>query len=302
MRVSFNKFRLLLAATLAFGAPISAAPPAAAPAPEPRPAMWLLSDADTKIYMLGTVHILPPGFKWRSAALDKVVAEADELVVETYMEPGTEEALFARAMILKEPEPILGRVPADKRARLAAAIKESELPEEAFDMIPTWLGAVVLGIEDLLGSLGVDEVDDAPGVEDILEEDFRKAKKPIRSVEDFMTVLTALNDLPEEVQVQMLMESIAAETKPTKEDADEEHKLWVTGEVEALMLDTFADMPPAMLDVLVTRRNAAWTEWLQKRLEQPGTVLFAVGTGHLAGPQSVQNMLAKKGLTARRIH
>jgi uncharacterized protein YbaP (TraB family) len=30
-------------------------------------------------------------------------------------------------------------------------------------------------------------------------------------------------------------------------------------------------------------------------------VLFAVGAGHLAGPDSVQKMLAAQGLTARRV-
>jgi hypothetical protein len=27
----------------------------------PSPAVWLLEDADTRIYMIGTVHMLPPG-------------------------------------------------------------------------------------------------------------------------------------------------------------------------------------------------------------------------------------------------
>ena len=49
--------------------------PAAAARAEPRPALWLLADEDTQIYMFGTIHILPPGFRWRSTALDKAVGE-----------------------------------------------------------------------------------------------------------------------------------------------------------------------------------------------------------------------------------
>ncbi len=53
--------------------------------------------------------------------------------------------------------------------------------------------------------------------------------------------------------------------------------------------------------VLVRRRNAAWTLWLEERLKKPGTLLFAVGAGHLAGRESVQAMLAKRGLQVKRI-
>ena len=56
---------------------------AIAQAYEPDPAVWLLQDEDTKIYLFGTVHVLPEGFRWRSARLDRIVAEAEELVIES---------------------------------------------------------------------------------------------------------------------------------------------------------------------------------------------------------------------------
>ena len=49
------------------------------------------------------------------------------------------------------------------------------------------------------------------------------------------------------------------------------------------------------------QRNRNWARWLQQRMERPGTVLFAGGAGHLAGPESVQRMLAERGIQARRI-
>ena len=50
---------------------------------EPSPALWRLADEDTTIYMFGTIHVLPQGFRWRSAQFDAVLAEADTLVLET---------------------------------------------------------------------------------------------------------------------------------------------------------------------------------------------------------------------------
>jgi uncharacterized protein YbaP (TraB family) len=54
-------------------------------------------------------------------------------------------------------------------------------------------------------------------------------------------------------------------------------------------------------DVLIRKRNIAWADWLAKRLEQPGQLLVAVGAGHLAGPDSVQKQLAKRGIKVTRV-
>src|SRR5437870_6571032 len=56
--------------------------PVARPQSEPRPAIWLLSDADTRIYLFGTVHVLHPGLRWRSATFDRIARDAQELVLE----------------------------------------------------------------------------------------------------------------------------------------------------------------------------------------------------------------------------
>jgi uncharacterized protein YbaP (TraB family) len=61
------------------------------------------------------------------------------------------------------------------------------------------------------------------------------------------------------------------------------------------------EMSPELRDVLMRKRNAVWADWIQKRLAEPGTIFIAVGAGHLAGPDSVQHMLEKKGIKPRRL-
>jgi hypothetical protein len=286
------------------GDAVPAAKAPAAPQPEPRPALWLLADDDTKIYMFGTIHVLPPGFRWRSAALEKAVGESAELVVETYEPPGAEAGAEAAAAFFAErPVPLLQRVPKKKRKALKAAIEESGLPAPMLDRMHSWAAAMTLGIAQMLSEYGVDDPDDAPGVEDVLEETFRKAGKPILSVEDGNAVLASMSALPEAVQVQLLLEAIAP--APAEKNGGSESIVgeadWVAGRSEALDLELGQDFPPALFDVLVRRRNAAWTLWLEERLKKPGTLLFAVGAGHLAGRESVQAMLAKRGLKVKRI-
>lgn len=273
----------------------------AAVQPEPRPALWLLADEDTRIYMFGTVHVLPPGFRWRSAALDKAVAESAELVVETYEAPGAEPGLEEAAGFFAERSvPILERVPKKKRKRLKAAVEASGLPMPMLDRMHSWAAAMSLGIAQMLNEYGVEDPSAAPGVEDVLEEVFRGAGKPIHSVEDGNAVLASMSALPEAVQVQLLIDAVA----PVGEGgsaADVGEADWVAGRPEALDMEDDPGIPPALFDVLIRRRNAAWTLWLEERLKKPGTLLFAVGAGHLAGRESVQAMLAKRGLAVKRI-
>jgi hypothetical protein len=283
------------------GEPAKQAPPAQ---PEPRPALWLLADEDTRIYMFGTIHMLPPGFRWRSAALDKAVGEASELVVETYDPPGTDTgAQAAAAFFADKPVPILQRVPRKKRKPLKAAIAASGVPLPVLDRMHSWAAAMTLGVAQMLSEYGVDDPDDAPGVEDVLEEAFRGAGKPISSVEDGNAVLASMSALPEAVQTQLLLEAIAPPRGGDGEDAAPEvgEAEWVAGKAEALDLADEPDFPPALYEVLVRRRNAAWTLWLEDRLKKPGTLLFAVGAGHLAGRDSVQAMLEKRGLSVKRV-
>ncbi|MDQ3140197.1 MAG: TraB/GumN family protein, partial [Pseudomonadota bacterium] len=78
---------------------------------------------------------------------------------------------------------------------------------------------------------------------------------------------------------------------------------WLSGDVAAIAhtFDTELKQAPELRDVLIVKRNAAWAQWIDDRLEQPGTVMVAVGAGHLAGSDSVQAMLKTRGIEARRL-
>lgn len=307
--LTFLKPAWLLPLTLLAAAPAAAAAKetaagkaAPAPQPEPRPALWLLADEDTRIYLLGTIHVLPPGFRWRSAAVDKAAVESAELVVETYTPPGEEPGFESiTGFFADNPVPILDRVPKDKRKPLEAAIEASGLPLPMLDQMHSWAAAMTLGIAQMLGEYGIDDPTEAPGVEDVLEAQFREAGKPIRSVEDPDAVFASLAALPQAVQTQLLLETIEPAPEPPNGASGAEELEWVAGHDEALDLEKEPGFPPALFDVLVRKRNAAWTIWLEERLKQPGTLLFAVGAGHLAGRESVQAMLASRGLRVTRV-
>jgi uncharacterized protein YbaP (TraB family) len=78
---------------------------------------------------------------------------------------------------------------------------------------------------------------------------------------------------------------------------------WSRGDVAgiAASFNTDETMTPELRRVLLTGRNARWTDWIERRLARPGTVFIAVGAGHLAGEGSVIADLAARGLRAERV-
>jgi uncharacterized protein YbaP (TraB family) len=78
---------------------------------------------------------------------------------------------------------------------------------------------------------------------------------------------------------------------------------WGRGDIAAIARSFNAEMAssPELEKVLLQDRNANWTRWIENRMTQPGSVMVAVGAGHLAGTHSVQAMLEKRGMKVTRI-
>jgi hypothetical protein len=73
---------------------------------------------------------------------------------------------------------------------------------------------------------------------------------------------------------------------------------WVDGDVHGIgLLMSNPDMMGSddVYDALLKSRNEIWVGKIEAMLEEPGTRLIAVGAGHLAGEDSVIEMLEAKG-------
>jgi len=108
--------------------------------------------------------------------------------------------------------------------------------------------------------------------------------------------------LPESAQRAFLLATL---DDPAKAKADFAKMLgaWEKGDPAAIE-KSFADDPeftPELRDLLIRQRDRNWADAIAKRMDQPGTVFVAVGAGHLVGPDSVQKMLAEKGLKVTRV-
>lgn len=273
---------------------------AAAPAPKPaHPALWKLSDADTTIWLFGTIHALPAGYRWRDPAIQAALDRSDTLTLETVIDQDPQK-LATILYTLGEAKglpPLAARVPAAKRARLAELIRKTGLPPQTLDGMKSWAAAVVLtGVA--MQEIGVGAQD---GVESQLTTIFRGKSEPVDGFETPEQQLGFFNQLPQSAQDSFLVATLDSPAK-TKQEFAAMIAAWSKGDVAAIAR-AFADDPeftPALRDILVRHRNAAWAAALEQRMAKPGTSFVAVGAGHLAGPDSLIEMLKAKGLKVER--
>ncbi|HXG80202.1 MAG TPA: TraB/GumN family protein [Sphingomicrobium sp.] len=275
-----------------------------APAAEPRaagPAMWKVADEDTTVYLFGTIHLLPRGTEWRSPAFDKVAANADTLVVETVVDETNPAAAVGELFKLAVSEglpPISQRVPPARKADLDKAIAKSGLPPQVFDKLETWAaGFILLGIQ--FKELGLDP---GSGVEAALRKQFKEVGKKIGELETNVEQLGYFDRLSEASQRKFL-EAVLDDSGSMKDQFGGMLEAWRRGDVKEIAESFNKDLgeAPELKEALLSKRNANWAKWVKGRLDQPGTVLVAVGAGHLAGDQSVLTELEQQGVKVTRV-
>jgi uncharacterized protein YbaP (TraB family) len=273
----------------------------AADAKAAKPAMWQIYDKDTSIYLFGTVHLLPPGTQWRTAKFDKAANCAGTLVVETIIDeknPMAFAAELSRLSIRPGLPPILDRIKPEKREALRAAIIKTGIPEAGLNNMETWAAAFAL-LQVQFKELGVSGGD---GVEQALRSAFTSAGKPIQQLETNSQQLGFFDILPESAQRELL-EGAVESPEAAKQQFGQMLSAWMSGDVKAIGRTFNAEFQnsPELKQILLRQRNVNWSGWLERRMQQPGTVFVAVGAGHLAGEDSVVELLKRRGYRVKRV-
>jgi len=164
-----------------------------------KPALWAIADADTTIYLFGTIHLLPNNFQWRTAKFNEAVSGSQQLMVETIVDDKDPTKLMSAMASLgfaKGLPPLRERVPAAERANLDTAIKKSGFPPQALDQMKTWAAAFIL-LGTQFRELGLKG---GEGVESALRTDFSGSGKPVGELETNLEQLGFFDRLPEASQ------------------------------------------------------------------------------------------------------
>lgn len=266
-----------------------APPPIAA-----RPALYLVADADTRIWLFGTVHALPPRVDWESPAIVAAERAASVLVTELpEADPEAAHAAFDRWAAADHPPPIAARVPPGARDRLQAIAARAGLALSALDAMKSWAAALTIAAARARAEAGA-------GTEFGIEANVaaRFVGRPHVALERLDQQFALFDALPEADQRALLAASLAATDRYRDTFA-----AWARGDEAALarLIDAPLGGSPRLAAVLVDARNARWAARIAARMARPGALFVAVGAGHLVGPGSVIARLRAAGFRVRRL-
>lgn len=262
------------------------------------PALWVLKDEDTTIYLFGTVHILKPGLGWFDEVVKEAFDKSDRLVLEL-VEPSQAESqsMFTKLAIDQSGHTLRSKLTDDDRAIYETAMGKIGLPIAALDPLDPWAAAVTMQVTAMTKS----GFDVNSGVEKQLTAAAKATNKPIEGVETLAFQLGVFDDLPLADQITFLNESAKAvdEFGP---GMDKLVELWAAPDPEGLASAMNEGLTNAALyNALLTRRNANWAKWVDAQMKKPGTTFMAVGAGHLSGPTSLPTLLTAYGINTQRV-
>ena len=262
------------------------------------PALWVIREEDSTLYLFGSVHVLRPTTAWETARIKAAFDASSDIWMEI-SNPDDQAAIvpLIQQHGLSPQTPLSSLLTADEFADLDAAAQTMGATAAQLDPMRPWLAGLTLSVAPLTKA----GYDPKSGVELILKSRAEAAGKPIHGFETIDEQVRILAGLPEAAQVDFL--------RTTLEDFDEAVTLldgmvtaWSGGDVDELDRIIVEEMKvdaPAVYDALLVRRNANWTAQIETLLKGSGTTFIVVGAGHLAGADSVQSMLQAKGVDVR---
>jgi hypothetical protein len=270
---------------LVAAAALTAALPTGAPDPatsRDEPAMFVVHDADTTVYIFGTFHALDGHAQWFGERVKDAFEQSNELVLET--------------LVPEAPNPAMVPSPAFR--------PPSMTPSASF--LATTRMAIRAGKAQGM------QVDN--GADMVLRRTAESNGKQVEGLETLQSQLDMFAHMPSSPAA---TPAIAPATQPGQRSLvnpapmeslskamAEMQSAWKRGDqsVFVRMLGQLESSSPDTYRMLFTERNARWADWIRARMQTPGTVFVAVGAGHLAGKDSLLVRLAERGIPSKRIN
>ena len=263
------------------------------------PAMWVIRDKDSTIYLIGTIHLLRPETQWNAAKVMKTVSESTELWLEVANIDDQAASLPLITQYGMDPKKTLSsKLNASQKEKLAKASATYGLPSSAVEALQPWMAAMTFSILPWMKA----GYDPNAGIDHVLKAQAEREGDKVNGLETAEEQVRFLAELPESEQIAFLEQTLE-ELEKGEAQIEKLTQAWISGDIETiarLLVTELKQGAPALYEKLVVQRNIAWSKKIAEILNGAGVQQIAVGAAHLAGPDSLQVQLAKRGIKAER--
>ena len=264
------------------------------------PAIWVVRDQDSALYLFGTIHVMKPDTEWRSAHFDTAFSSASQLILEVE-NPEDQAAVLPliRAHGLSPDRPLSSLISSEDITRLDAVARSVGFSAAQLDPMRPWLASMTLATAPLRRA----GYDPTSGIDQVLRTQALASGMTINGLETLDQQVALLASFPEEGQIAYLIRSLddfdagGAQLQLLTE-------AWLEGDIvaiEQIGVSPMREVGERVYQALLVERNRVWADRIAAMLDDAGTAFIAVGVLHFAGEDSVQRMLEDRGITVERV-
>jgi uncharacterized protein YbaP (TraB family) len=264
------------------------------------PAIWQASDADSSIWLFGSVHMLPADVDWRTGRLDKVISKADRVYFEADVSAAAQAELMPLSMELgfnRDGVLLSDQIGEALTDRVREAAQDYGIPMPALLTMKPWMAATTLSSGPMMQS----GYEARLGVEMVLAAELPDEQKGFLETGAEQLGFLAGGTLDEQIN---MLEATLDTLHLAQSDIEAMVTAWMDGNPEALgkafdsQMEGFGD---AMVERIIDLRNRSWTDKIEAMLASNESALLVVGAAHLAGDTSVAKLLEERGYSIKRI-
>jgi uncharacterized protein len=273
-------------------------------AEQPKPGdgcVWKVSDADSSLYLSGTIHLLRKEDHPLPAAYEVAYQDSQRLFFELAPGEGRDARLAGEMRakgMLKDGQALSDQVPAIVWDDLTRWCQKRGMAAVTFNSMRPWFVALMITSSEF-HALGADP---SRGVEPAFEKKAEADGKATAGLETVEFQIDLFAKLSQEEQLDLLTQTLV-EAASAEVEFNNMILAWRSGDIEMLykLLSREADKYPRLMDIFLHSRNAAWITQLSDELGKPGNAMVLVGAGHLGGEMGVLEGLKKKGFKVERV-
>lgn len=267
-----------------------------APAAEP---MWVAERSSTKVYLIGSVHVLPRSISPGRPALIRAFNDSKRVYFEVALKPGADRGLsevFKRHGTYKAPDRLDLHLSEDAKDMVQLVLPMFNLRWQDVQDHKPWLLAARLQ-QSLLHGAGITA---AHGVDDYFEALARKKRKPIGGLETADFQLGSFTGLSDAEQSAALVQDIEGLVR-IRRDLELMGRMWQAGNAEFFENSTASFQQTKAGKRLFRDRNLKWLPQVARMIHGKENVMVIVGMGHLVGSDGLVTMLRRQGYSVRQM-
>ena len=265
-------------------------------AEDQKPDMFIISDDNSRIYLFGTMHILPGDLDWLKPSIRDALTESELLLMELDMDDpaiiGQLMSLMTQNLFRMSGEPLSKLINTQDYATLVKALGSLQIPAEMVERIHP--GMAILLLQSAI-ALEAGYAADA-GAELQLMQIASSTGKPLVGLETPEQQLSIFLDADEQELLKVLSLTLS-EYEQAKTEIGELLTAWLNDDKEALVgsTDEMKEVAPGLVKALMTNRNELWISQIRQYLQDDKEVFIAVGAAHLYGKSGLLELMKEAG-------